>query len=461
MLSLALILIQSASCSEENLLWPLNPENVATALEYQPRMLLVFWSSAAPSPQKHYAEARVAAQKLNSQLIRIGSVDCASHPALCDLYAVASTPQLLYLDNGDQFHYSGPITGEEIAKWLVPRFKYSLDHLAEDEDILTLIKSNRVSFIYLGDSVETSKAMKELSVSFIEIKFYISKHEETRSVLGTDAHFVLHRGDELYFYTGEATLERIHEFLNQHKPAPVHEFSEEVIKTVFEKKQPAVFLFCKAHDKKKHLRDFGKLADRYEQRFVFIATDLAAKGKNHNKLAHALGLNIDLQPIVVILNQKETFYKYRTAALDFDSLIRFVNDYFEDKLLPFYKSQAVEADPVENGVTSLVGINHDEVVSDVKSDVIALYYTAQHPESMGFIGTFEKLALNYKGIEDIKLVKMDIVYNEAKGLVIPHLPLIKLYSKENKQGVSYSGDLTLFGLQKFVSMHLEKKRNEL
>lgn len=461
MLSLLLILIQSSKSTEENLLWPLNPENIGPALEYQPRMLLVFWASSDPSPQKLYAEARIAAQKLNSQLIRIGSVDCSAFQALCSSYSVASTPQLLYVDNGDQFHYPGQVSGEEIAKWVVPRFKYSLDQVKEDEDILSLIKSNRISFIYLGDNIEVFRIMKELSVNFVEIKFYISEHQETRAVLNTDAKFVLHRGDELYFYSGEVEIGKIAEFLEKHKPAIVHEFNEEVIKTVFDKKQPAIFLFSKTHDRKKYLKDFGKLADRYQQRFVFIATDLATKGKNHNKLAHALGLNIDLQPIVVILNQKETFYKYRTAALDFDSLIRFVNDYFENKLLPFYKSQAVDSESVENGVMGLVGINHDEVVNDVEKDVIALYYTAQHPESMSFISSFEKLALNYKDIPDILLVKMDIVYNEAKGLVIPHLPLIKMYTKQNKQGISYSGDLTLFGLQKFVSMHLEKKKSEL
>jgi hypothetical protein len=446
-----------SSFAEENLLWSLNPENIEAALKYQPRMLILFWSSSDESSRKVFSQARQAAEKLNSHLIRIGLIDCSSYASLCSSHSVDTTPHFLYFDNESTYNYTGGPSGEEISKWVLPRFKYSLDYLKETEDILTLFSNNRVSFLYLGENEEILKIMKDLSVHFINIKFYISKHEDTREVLACDSKFVLSRGNELTFYNGEADFSSLFDFLTKNKPNELHEFNEEVIKTIFEKKNPAFFLFCKTLDKGKYLKDFGKLADRYESRFIFVMTDLSTKGKNHNKLAHALGLNIDIQPLAVILNIKETYFKYRSASLNYESLVQFVNDYFEGKLLPFYKSQAVESESFENNVMNVVGLNHEEVTQDKTKDVLAFYYTAQHPESTSFAPVFEKLALNYLAFPDMLLVKMDIVYNEAKGLLIPHLPLVKYYPRHDKNGIVYSGDLTLFGLQKFVSAHYKKE----
>lgn len=445
---------------EENLIWELNSENLQASLEYQPRMMILFWSQSSEASQKIYAECKLAAKKLNTHLIRIGSVNCDSFPSLCSQYNTTQTPHYLYFDTNDHYQYKDSMYAEDIFNYILPRYKSSLESLKQTDDVLSIFKSNRISFLYIGNDTNPLKIMKDLSIKFIEIKFYVSDSSDNKEIMRTSSDFVLHRGGEMIFYSGEIEFNNIESFLQKNSPVKILDFNEETVKLVFEQKKTALFLFRKEMERNK-FQDFGKLADRYEGKFVFVVADLTAKGKNINKLAHALGLNPSIQPLVVLLSIKETYNKYRTATLDFEGLNDFINSYYSGTLLQYYKSEAIPTDPPESGVIEVVGLNHDETISNPEKDVLALYYTVQHPESTSILPIFEKLALNYEHIPNIQLVKMDIVFNEAKNLVIPHLPLIKFYPRHKKAGIPYSGDLTLFGLQSFVLAQFKPPSSDL
>ena len=434
---------------EENLIWELNSENFQASFEYQPRMMILFWSRSTEASQRIHAECKLAAKKLSTHLIRIGSVNCDSFPSLCSQYNVTQTPQYLYFDAGDHYEYKDSTNAEDVFKYILPRYKSSLEYLKQTDDVFSLFKANRISFLYIGKDSNALKIMKDLSIKFIETVFYVSELSDYKETMRTSSDFVLHRGGEMVFYNGEIELSAIETFLKTQSPVKILDFNEETIKLVFDQKKAALFLFRKEVERNK-FQDFGKLADRYEGKFVFVAADLSAKGKNINKLAHALGLNPNIQPLVVLLSIKETFYKYRTATVDFEGLNDFINSYYSGTLLQYYKSEAIPTEPSESGVIEIVGLNHEETVLNPEKDVLALYFTVQHPESTSILPIFEKLALNYEHVPNIQLVKMDIVFNEAKDLIIPHLPLIKFYPRHNKAGIPYSGDLTLFGLQSFV-----------
>lgn len=451
-----------ATCNslEENLLWALNPDNFRASLDYQPRMLVLFWSPSSDDSQKIYAEGKLAAKKLNTHLIRLASIDCDSFQPLCAQYNLSQTPQYLYFDGNDYYEYKGSMYADDIFNWVLPRFKSSLEYIKESDDIYSIFRSNRISFLYLGNHTETLKIFKNLSIKFIDVKFYVSDIDDHKELFRRSSEFVLHKGGELTFYMGESENDQLERFLDNNKPVRILDFNEDTIKLVFDQKKTTLFLFRKDLERNKFV-DFGKIADRYEGKFVFVAADLNAKGKNINKLAHALGLNPNTQPIAVILSIKETFNKYRTASTDFEGLNDFINSYYSGTLLQYYKSEAIPTDAYDNGILEIVGLNHDETVNNANKDVLALYYTVQHPESTNILPIFQKLALNYQSIPDMQLVKMDIVFNEAKNLLIPQLPLIKFYPKHNKAGIPYSGDLSLFGLQSFVLAQLKASGSDL
>jgi len=158
-------------------------------------------------------------------------------------------------------------------------------------------------------------------------------------------------------------------------------------------------------------------------------------------------------PTIRLLNPSEnemTKYKYlgNVGEITVDSIKEFFEDFKAGKLNPFLKSEPI---PDNSGpLTTLVGLNHDEIVNDPTKDVFVKYYAPWCGHCKKLAPIWDELAESVKDIPDVVIAKFDATANEVKGLDINSYPTLKWFPKDNKNGVDYDEERELADFKKFL-----------
>ena len=437
--------------SVEDLVWDLSDIEISIALEYNPKLLINFYSSTCDKCSETSAEFIQAAHKLNENSIRLGKVDCSLKKDFCESLGIEILPYFLYFVQGKPYPYTGSFTKEGIVSWVQPRHLSSYMKISESQNLENIVSKNRQSLVFFGNITEEyNDLMQTLSLEYNKIHFITTnKIEDSEKYFLKPPAVVLFKGDDQI----ECDLENenLKDFVEKNKPAEVFGFNEQSIKMIFDDKTNTFFYLRPEVDRVKYQLTIERLADMYNKHFLFVETDLSMKG-SPQKLAQAFGLKSSHQPLAFILNFTESgILKYRTQATSLSVLCNFIEDYLSDFLVPFYKSQPLPDESVENNVRILVGLNHDEVASDKKKNVLVLYYTEGHKNSTAFIRIYEELASYYTKVNDIVIAKIDIVHNEVRSLIIPDIPFLVYFPKNYKQGYIFDREPTISNLKMFIA----------
>ncbi|XP_033749423.1 protein disulfide-isomerase A3-like [Pecten maximus] len=100
-----------------------------------------------------------------------------------------------------------------------------------------------------------------------------------------------------------------------------------------------------------------------------------------------------------------------TEEFSMDTFEKFVNDFLEDKLEPYMKSEAVPADN-SGPVKVLVAKNFDEIVTDDK-DALLEFYAPWCGHCKSLEPKYNELGEKVKDISDIVIAKMDATANDV------------------------------------------------
>ena len=83
--------------------------------------------------------------------------------------------------------------------------------------------------------------------------------------------------------------------------------------------------------------------------------------------------------------------------------------------------------------------------------MLVKYYAPWCGHCKALAPTWDELAKDVEGIEDLVIAKFDATVNEVSGLEIRGYPTLKFYPKDNKAGVDYDAGRELPDFQAWLS----------
>ena len=228
-------------------------------------------------------------------------------------------------------------------------------------------------------------------------------------------------------------------------------FSEDYIEPIFGDQNDAVLLFTEETGQG-YQDAFAKAAKDLSGEILFVTSGVT--DGIQSRLGEFLGVTKDQLPTLRLISPSNAMAKYQwegdISALSTDSVRAFVSDFKDGKLKPHLKSEPVPEPATTEGLTVLVGNNWDEIVNDASKDVLVKYYAPWCGHCKALAPTWDELAKDVEGIEDLVIAKFDATANEVAGLEIRGYPTLKFYPKDNKAGVDYSGDRDLPAFKKWL-----------
>lgn len=148
---------------------------------------------------------------------------------------------------------------------------------------------------------------------------------------------------------------------------------------------------------------------------------------------------------------KKFVYPGELATVSVNTIKNYIVDFKAGALRPHLKSEPI---PDNSGaLTTLVGLNYDQIVNDPTKDVLVKFYAPWCGHCKALAPVWDELAEHTAPINDLVIAKFDATANEVDGVSVRGYPTLRFYPKDNKNGVEYEGDRDLQAFKKYLSSH--------
>lgn len=143
-------------------------------------------------------------------------------------------------------------------------------------------------------------------------------------------------------------------------------------------------------------------------------------------------------------------------SITVSSIKSFLDDFTASKLKPDLRSE-IEPEQTSDSYT-IVGSSWDRVVKDTTKDVFVFFYAPWCKSCADLAASWDKLAVDVKSQENLVIAKINMDANELEETVVK-FPVIRLYSKENKDGIEFTDkNQKLDRLKAFLTEHSSEYR---
>lgn len=454
---LSLFFIVFAMFPEEDHVWVLDSISLPSALKVQEKLLVEFFAPWCDHCKQFSPEYSKAAEGLKKHKIHIGKVDGSENRDLVDRYNITGYPSLLFFIDRVPTEYTGIRTSDGVFDWVLKRQKKTIKNFSEFD-----ANNGKISAVYFGEVSDSERGIFEFaSVNVEEIDYYETNLISDSEKFGVKRPGIMVFKDEkkILYELAFSTLD-LAKFLEKLKPGKLHKFNEETIKLIFDYQSPTFFFLRKEIEKDLYQGVMESLAEAYNELFIFTCVDLNGTG-NSEKLAYALGITPEEQPMAVIVDFQDAFNKYKSISRTFSELSSFIAQYKARTLTPYFKSEPSPVPEFENYIKILTGNSYLSEISDPNTDALVLYYTNDHPKCKEFLPIYEKLGKETKKWENFIPMKFNLDRNEADGLKIKMIPHLRLFPKGEKEGIIYQGEFTKVAIKGFLREHIRKENLDL
>ena len=282
----------------------------------------------------------------------LAKIDVTTNPAVTKEYGIKNLPTLKFFRNGHVSDYDGGLSKENVISFMQSKSEplsvayYSAQEL---KDHLT-----KNSFVVVGYFEDTESKEFEQWESVLSTMENIQAIHITFEDIAEDMDVEI---PSIYIYNG---IENAHQFTGSIKDLKtwisintlplIIPFKENYSKVLFSKDhsiRTQLIIFAPEQGIIKYASILEKIAELYHNRLfvVHIASE-------NGRLMNYFGItNKDIPAVLMINLKQEQMKKYRFAdELTLENLEWFVNDYFANKLQPYYKS---EEKPTQVGVVKV------------------------------------------------------------------------------------------------------------
>jgi protein disulfide-isomerase A1 len=155
------------------------------------------------------------------------------------------------------------------------------------------------------------------------------------------------------------------------------------------------------------------------------------------------------------------------AAVDAEGLLKFAQGVVDGTAPRRTKSAAVPEEPLDEGVTVVVGSTFESIVKDPSKDVLLEVYAPWCGHCKTLAPIYSKLAKRFAGVDSVVIAKMDGTENEHPEAEASGYPTLLFFpAQEGAAAVKYEGARELKDMTKFlkanakVAFELPKKADK-
>ena len=146
------------------------------------------------------------------------------------------------------------------------------------------------------------------------------------------------------------------------------------------------------------------------------------------------------------------------GKLDAKTLAAFAVSVADGTAERMLKSAPVPEEPLDEGVTVIVGSTVEEIVMDPKKDVLLEVYAPWCGHCKQLAPIYSKLAKRFSDVDSVVIAKMDGTENEHPDISVSGYPTILFYPAEKgAKPITMEGARDLAGLTKFIKEHAKTK----
>ncbi|KAI8573671.1 hypothetical protein RHMOL_Rhmol01G0295200 [Rhododendron molle] len=426
----------------------LGERNFSEFVEGNRFVMVEFYAPWCGHCQALAPEYAAAATELKGEAVALAKVDATEENELAEEYEVQGFPTVYFFVDGEHKPYTGQRTKEAIVTWIKKKIGPGVSNITtadEAEHVLTSENKAVLGFLeaLVGPESEELAAASKLEDG---VNFYQTTTPEVAKLFHMDPHakrpalvMVKREDEKLSHFDGQFVKSAIAEFVSSNKLPLVTTFTRESASVIFEspiKKQ--ILLFATSNDSEKLI-------------FVYVEMDNEDVGR---PVADYFGVTGDSPKIIGYSGNDDSKKYILDGEVTLDNIKAFGQDFFQDKLKPFYKSDPVP-ETNDGDVKIVVGNNFDEIVLDESKDVLLEIYAPWCGHCQALERTYNKLAKHLRSIESLIITKMDGTTNEHPRAKADGFPTLLFFPAGNKSSdpITVDADRTVVAFYKFLKKH--------
>jgi protein disulfide-isomerase A1 len=439
----------------------LNKDNFDIFIRSHPFVMVKFyapWCGHCKAMAPAYSKLAQRMKDL-ARGIPIAKVDATVEPEVAEKYEIKGFPTIKFFVEGAAVDYTGAREEEAMFVWIKSKTDSLVSKVKNLEEFHQLAdKKIAVVFITSEDKFDTLKPYNTLAASIDDIPFYFTFSPEVKEHLGVtgDVSLVVLRNfdDGMKIISADSLdFETMKSFLDTHRHPLVMPFDQPAAERIFGSENSTIFLFTDETDNETTYM-FKKAAEKFGRGQLFFSQSPITTGIGA-RLAEFMGVTANDANTVRIINFAEAPpLKYKLTDVTEDSLEKFIRDFQENKLTPYYKSEKV---PEKNNqpVKVVVGDTFEEMVLKSDKDVLLEAYAPWCGHCKQLEPIYNSLATKLAGDKDLLVVKMDAVANEHPHFKVQGFPTVRLYKRGSKDTpVDFTGERTIEGFAQFLEKEL-------
>jgi protein disulfide-isomerase A1 len=466
LLFVALAALACAEFTEEDDVLVLTDGTIDRALETYPYLLVEFyapWCGHCKKLAPEYAKA-AASLKARDLPVRLAKVDATENNDSATKYGVKGYPTLKWFSNKVDSEYNGGRTEDTIVNWILKKVGPAAEVVDSVEKVKQIVSSSKVVAVYFGkDGTRESENFKKAASDLEGASFVISTDSKALEEFGvSEPALVLFKiyDDKRVDYKGSWDVESVKRFVETSKKRWIMDFDDEAIEWIFQKSNPALFVFRSQSSASSYDEALFKVAPEIKDDITIVATDLSQEA--NKRLAEYLGVPATGQPLAFIVAfGRDGIEKYKgTEDLSYQGLKDFVLSWKRKLLAQFLKTEEIPAQSHDGHVRVLVGKNFEEVVYDTTKDVFVEFYAPWCGHCQKLAPEYEKAAEAFKDVSSVIIAKIDSTANEVKGQGIQGFPTLRFFPANNKSGIEFNGNRDAAGITEFIKSKAAVKIDE-
>ncbi|XP_057474660.1 LOW QUALITY PROTEIN: protein disulfide isomerase-like 1-4 [Actinidia eriantha] len=456
---------------DENL-WPaiddkdvvvLGDRNFSGFVESNRYVMVEFYAPWCGHCQSLAPEYAAAATELKGEAVALAKVDATEERELAEEYEVQGFPTVYFFVDGEHKPYTGQRTKEAIVTWIKKKIGpgvYNISTIEDAERVLT--SENKVVLGFLESLVgPESEELSAASKLEDNVNFYQTVNPDVAKLFHMDpdskrpALVMLKREvEKLSHFGGQFKKSVIAEFVSANKLPLVTIFTRESGTAIFEspiKKQ--ILLFATSNDSEKVIPTFQEAAKAFKGKLIFVYVEMDNEEVGR-PVADYFGITGNSPKVIGYSGNNDGNKYVLNGEPTLDKIKAFGEDFVQDKLKPFYKSDPIP-EPNDEDVKIVVGDNFDDIVLDESKDVLLEIYAPWCGHCQALEPTYKKLAKHLRAIESLVIAKMDGSTNEHPKAKAEGFPTLLFFPAGNKSvdPITVDSDRTVVSFYKFIKKH--------
>ncbi|KAB1226373.1 Protein disulfide isomerase-like 1-4 [Morella rubra] len=443
--------------------------NFSEFLKKNRHVMVEFYAPWCGHCQALAPEYATAATELKGEDVALAKVDATEENELAQEYDVQGFPTVLFFVDGVHKPYTGQRNKDAIVTWIKKKIGPGVQNITTLDDAERILTSESKAVLGYLNSLVGPESEEFAAASKLEddVNFYQTVNPDIAKLFHVDPEvkrpalvLLKKEAEKLSYFDGQFVKSAIADFVFANKLPLVTTFTRESAPAIFEspiKRQASrclcLLLFATSNDSEKVVPIFEEAAKFFKGKLIFVYVEMDNEDVGR-PVSDYFGVSGD-GPTVLAYTGNDDAKKYVLAQeVTLDNIKTFGEDFLEDKLKPFFKSDPIPETNDED-VKIVVGNNFDEIVLDESKDVLLEIYAPWCGHCQALEPTYEKLARHLRGIESLVIAKMDGTTNEHPRAKADGFPTLLFFPAGNKSfdPITVDGDRTVVAFYKFLKKH--------